>query len=155
VGGIKRVAIAGSRLSPPPGHSGCRHTREIPKVTIRGRHVKLAEFPLKKAFSSMLPEKSMECNKFAVIEKVETRDSSSKGLADIKIGIEKVGTRSTDLECTETLPPLTFKRGMVLFSLTLLFVTSAVPNYLLLASLCTCLLTVLINCSLHGRRYWR
>lgn len=98
----------------------------------------------------MLPEGIMECNKFAVIEKVETRESSSKGLADIEIGIEKVGTTRTGPECSETHPPLTFKRGMVLFSLTLLFVTSAVPNYLLLASLCTRLLTV-FNCSLHSR----
>ena len=85
----------------------------------------------------------MECNKVAAIEEVEARDSSSKGLADIERGMEKVSTTSAgDSECSETPPPLTFKRGMVLFSLTLLFVTSAVPNYLILASLCTRLLTV-------------
>ena len=92
----------------------------------------------------------MECNKFTAIEEIETKDSSSKGLADIEVGIEKVSTTSGASECSETPQPLTFRRGMVLFSLTLLFVTSAVPNYLLLASLCTRLLSE-FNCSLHSR----
>ena len=82
------------------------------------------------------------------IEQIESRESK-----DLESNQEKVSTSELTPHVSAVHPPMTFKRGMALTSLTLLFVTSVAPNFFISSSLCITSIPLTYFDSLYRQRH--
>lgn len=63
-------------------------------------------------------------------------DVSSMKNSELEKKLERAATSETAIECVSLVPPLNFKRTIVLLSLTLLWLSAAAPVFFITASLC-------------------